>query len=405
MAAAGSGRGAGAATTSDAHAYAAIDLPDIRSRLIADLELPSASNTALRVYAQHCIRGDQALADPAVTDPYQQARLLVANELKRLRRAGLYWISPEMTRLCLAAAPGMPVFRPGPADLPSPYGLIYFALPLAEYEPWTGPVTVTYGDGTSIQQVGARPRLQVSAAAWGPWSERGHWRDGGTWFTFYTAPSAGEAEDLARLNGISLEEARRISTALPLRIDNECAIAATRPAGIPDADAALAAAVADPDGTGRWMHHVLAAFRLMQSARITRASEQLLPRGTRRRGQRAGVARPDEPVRLVDIAPGTRRPDPRAAEGPDGHRKLEIRFPVTCHWRQQYYPSDRTNRPIWIDEHWRGPEGAPVKISTRVSVLRQPGEPTSGKGRPADTAAHPRPDGQNQAEQDPGIEM
>ena len=42
---------------------------------------------------------------------------------------------------------------------------------------------------------------------------------------------------------------------------------------------------------------------------------------------------------------------------------------VRGHFRNQFYPSEKTNRLIWIDPYKKGPEGAPL-LET-VKVLRR----------------------------------
>ena len=44
---------------------------------------------------------------------------------------------------------------------------------------------------------------------------------------------------------------------------------------------------------------------------------------------------------------------------PGGGGKHSYRYPVRGHWREQWYSSVQRNKPVWIEEHERGPEGAP----------------------------------------------
>jgi hypothetical protein len=374
--------GASAPTIGD-RAYSATELPDIRGRLISDLASPEHANLALTVYAMHVRAGLQVLADRTVADPIKQARLLVRHELHRLRDAALYWVSPEMTRLCLAAAPGMPPFRPQPRDLPSAYGLIYFALPLGQYRPWLLPGEVGHSDGTVHALPDGTGGYSVCAATWGPWDDNGRWRGGGTWFTFYTVPTDGDVQDLIVHHGATPQDAARIMDQMPpLRIDNECKIPASARDDAPGADRELALAVADPETTAHWMHQVLAATQLMASERVTRTCDQPLPRGTRRRASRSGVRRPDEPVRLIDLAPATRRPVSEPGQAGTA-RQYHVRWTVSGHWRNQFHPSAGSHRPVWISSYLKGPADAPLKTGARVNIFRQPGEPTTGEAEPA----------------------
>jgi hypothetical protein len=260
--------------------FTAWELPDIRNRIIEDLTLPDLGNPALQVYALHLRAGLQMPADPRERDPGRQAQLLVRAELRRLRSAALYWVSEEMTRLCLAAAPSMPAFYPRAEDLPSLSGFIYFALPIGDYEPWD---IIEYADGGRVDAAPAPAgSYQVCAASWGPFDKGGQWKHGGTWFTFYTVPGERQAAALAA-HGLTAAEIRELEARLPpLRIDNEAAIPAT-PADHPASERPLAEAVRDTNSTAHWMHLVLAAFRLMATARTAQVQEQSAPRPARKR--------------------------------------------------------------------------------------------------------------------------
>jgi hypothetical protein len=362
--------------------YTAAELPDIRNRLVGDLARPLTSNAAYEVYALHARAGMQVPADPGVRDPYLQARLLVRHELTRLRNASLYWVSPEMTKLCLAAAPGMPVFRPCQEDLPSAYGLIYFAAPLGGYTPWLHNTVFEFSDGHTVEHRPPEHGYQVCAATWGPWDEGGRWKRGGTWFTFYTA--SGGPDEMAQIHGVDLEEAQRLAAALPpLRLDNESKLPVS-PADDGPGVGPLEDAVRNPGSTAYWMQLVLCAFQLMHTARAVLADTTYPARAAQRRSQRAGVVQPASPVRLVDItAGGVHRRQPDDAEGGEGGRTYHVRWLVNGHWRNQWYPSREEHRPVWIDPHIKGPKEAPLQIRERVNVWQSPREspPQSARER------------------------
>ena len=350
--------------------FTAWELPDIRNRIIEDLTLPGPANPALQVYALHLRIGLQMPADPREHDPGRQARLLVRDELRRLRSAALYWVSEEMTRLCLAAAPGMPAFYPRPEDLPSPSGFIYFALPIGDYEPWD---IIEYADGGQVDAAPAPAGgYQVCAASWGPFDNGGRWKHGGTWLTFYTVPGERQAAALAA-HGLTAAEIRQLEARLPpLRIDNEAAIPAS-PADHPASERPLAEAVQDTNSTARWMHLVLAAFRLMATARTAQVQEHPAPRPARKRAARAQVTQPGSPVHLVDVTAGAVHRDRVPDNGRPG-RAYTIRWVVSGHWRNQWYPAAELHRPRWIDGYVKGPADAPLKITSTVRVFRDPAE-------------------------------
>jgi hypothetical protein len=43
------------------------------------------------------------------------------------------------------------------------------------------------------------------------------------------------------------------------------------------------------------------------------------------------------------------------------------RWLVSGHWRQQWYPSAKEHRPIWIDEYDKGPEGLPLVVPKKTA--------------------------------------
>jgi hypothetical protein len=373
--------------------YGARDLPDIRNRLVEDLGRPRDASPVLAVYEMHARAGLQVPADPRIRDPARQAELLARNELTRLRNAAMFWISPTMTRLTLATAPTMPAFLPDSDDLPAPSGLIYFAVPVGDYEP--GPRIFVDADGVMVPGPALDRRYQVCAATWGPWDQCGWWQAGGTWFTFYT--EGGQEKELSEIHGLDRAEAARLASLLPpLRIDNE----AICPASMADLDPggpSLEEAVREPGSTAYWMHLVLCAFRLMASARATKVTEESAPRPARKRAKRARVERPDEPVNLVDVAPGAvQRPQGEQEQGEQeqgeqeqGRRKYDRwTWAVRPHWRNQWYPKRGVHKPILIDLYIKGIEGKPFK--EKVRVFREHGEPTSGRPPAPRRAAPPR---------------
>jgi hypothetical protein len=53
---------------------------------------------------------------------------------------------------------------------------------------------------------------------------------------------------------------------------------------------------------------------------------------------------------------------PEKKEHPESEgRAISIQFYVKGHLRKQWYPSEKTHKLIWIDEHIRGPKDAPLK--------------------------------------------
>lgn len=370
----GSSQGSGEAPQArPAGPLSATELVTARTRLIDSFLLPRTQNLTRWVIAGHVASGAQLLADPRITDPEAQADAVIANEVERLRRAALFWVSPDVTALCHAAAPSMPAFWPEPADLPAPYGLMYFAAPLGGYDPFPQPFAA--GDLTGTAAAAAE-RVSVTAAVWGPWDEGGTWPHGGTWFTFYSDPPS---DLLDALRNAGPGQAGRVRVP-PLMIDNEAACEARADHG---------EIVVPPGTTASWLYFVLCACRIIISRRAS-VEPQPVPRSDRRRSERAGVAVPGEPVQLVDIRVRRQRAS-SAPPGPDAEQRRgpQVRFPVQPHWRQQWYPRSQVHRPILIDGYDKGPEGAPYRAPKRVYLLRQPGEPAGPQARASEQELEP----------------
>ncbi|MFE5485932.1 hypothetical protein [Streptomyces sp. NPDC056527] len=48
------------------------------------------------------------------------------------------------------------------------------------------------------------------------------------------------------------------------------------------------------------------------------------------------------------------------------------RWIVRGHWRNHYYPARKAHPPIWIDQHFKGPDGAPILDPDKlVDMLRR----------------------------------
>jgi hypothetical protein len=358
-----------------ARVMAARELPDVRAKMIAQLDTPYIR----QLYASYLRTGLQLITyDPRVTDDDRQAQIIVEAETDRLRRAQLFWVSPDMTRLCLQAAPDMPAFFPGPDDLPAPRGLIYFATPFADYEPWTRVMV----DGRQL----VSGKYRATAASWGPYDRGGQWKKGGTWFTFYTggrpagnlcADGSFTPSDLGRLTE---EEWERIEARAPLRLDNEAAVPCD-PGDYPAWELPLADAVREPGATASWMHLVLCAFRLMATARAARTEAQPVERAARRRSERAGVAADAaRAVNVMDIAAPRRPPRPADEQGTGRvSREYHTRWMVSGHWRNQWYPASEAHRPRWIDSYVKGPEDKPLRVSQTVRVFRSAPQENGGE--------------------------
>ena len=103
-------------------------------------------------------------------------------------------------------------------------------------------------------------------------------------------------------------------------------------------------------------------WTLMQTASAPLSS---LPRRIRRpleRDKQQAYRRVLNSLWVVDIPELIGTDDPAGRVVTDGApgRKHTYRYPVRGHWRNQWYPSTQSHKPIWIEDHIRGPHSAPL---------------------------------------------
>ena len=83
------------------------------------------------------------------------------------------------------------------------------------------------------------------------------------------------------------------------------------------------------------------------------------PRPLRREAKRK--RRREEEITVMTLR---RASGPHAEDGEGGY--LTVQFLVRGHWRNQWYPSLREHRQIWIAPYVKGPEGAEFKPTVRA---------------------------------------
>jgi hypothetical protein len=254
----------------------------------------------------------------------------------QIRLSELFFVSSPLTDLAKAAGASLPDYRLHQEDLPAPVGLCVFGsslgmigdgdIRLVQWGPGPGGLTVSFwadasqfwsdvaseagwSDADVITNCG--PLAFMHAAAF-PWSEVTH-----GWGTVSeTAPDE-------EISAASVEQAER----------------------------------------------AMIATWLLMGQTLTRSEDVRPPRAAQRRLARAG-ADPLTVVRYTDL----RRV--RAVTGDDhaqqdASSRYEHQWVVRGHWRQHWFPSRQDHRPIWIDPHIKGPDGAPLLGGDRVQLLRR----------------------------------
>jgi hypothetical protein len=324
-------------------------------------------NTALNLAAG---RGTISLKN---VSPRMAANVLLAEERRRLKAARLYSISDEMTQVSISAGRKLPSWAVRREDVPSPSGLMMFDTPIGHYR---------------VDQPGEPSRIvSIVAASWGPTQILGESADH-LWVTFWSRTRHDIGVQLLQQNGYSLARAREIQYSLgDFSWDNEVLLTYDSPVvsikNIGDPGEAV-----DPSDTSLaseltlgWIQTVRAAWLLMKQDNkrpITEVKGIPLSKTVRKQLQHKGYN--NEPVRVVTLHQRNRPSAPR--QHPSGYT-VSVRTHVARHFRWQPYPSRGVIRGIWIEDHVRGPEGAPwsQRKTTVARLDRPPGgrPPVNGK--------------------------
>jgi len=113
----------------------------------------------------------------------------------------------------------------------------------------------------------------------------------------------------------------------------------------------------EPSSGATWLEDLLKREAFLRSPYVVRRPERVpAPIERKLRGKGAGPL-PD--VSVIDL----RRPTTEGAGEPTGRRYDRHRWWVTGHVRQQWYPSEKAHRLIYVQPHLKGPPDAPLKRS------------------------------------------
>jgi hypothetical protein len=116
-----------------------------------------------------------------------------------------------------------------------------------------------------------------------------------------------------------------------------------------------------PDSSFNLMLRALLTFFRFSAQHILTTTARQVGRAAQRRLARENPVVP--PVHLVIL----RRKAYRAINEETGHTvEWSCQWLVRGHWRQQFFPSDGSNRPIWIAPYLKGPEGKPIRIASET---------------------------------------
>ncbi|WP_151481435.1 hypothetical protein [Streptomyces albicerus] len=314
----------------------AVDLPELRSDLLAHYEHPLVVNwwSERPVRAAMSVEDEMGRPQAGLSPTGNQRRL---DEINRLGSAELFFVSSAMTKLAIAAADSLPSFKLASSDVPTLNGFIIFEEPIAEDPNTKG------GHGEPVY---------ISGASWS-FTDMGL-QSPVLWFSFYVDLHRTFEAEVAE-GTITEEEAERQKRAQPR-------FAYTMDAAhFVDSDMHLN----EDSVLNLWGRTILTAWLLMRQP-LAKLSDLEPDRATRKRLQRAN--RKPASVRVIELRRPNRSEDPGEGGTP---RDYHHQWIVRGHWRQQWYPRLQVHRPVWIAPHVKGPEGAPMIGGEKVNLWKQ----------------------------------
>lgn len=314
---------------------AARQLPEVRAELIQWLQDPG-EHGGPAVWA----RG----FDPKTAAKERQA---AADWAVALKAAELFYVSADMTHLAVSAGMALPAYRLHPEDLPTTHGLLL----------WEEAVTDAHDTG---DHAGAAI-VAVSWAVHGGGVHVRAWAHREEWLTVLA-----KGDPTMGIPDMTPAEVRTARQEYPYPL--VCMFGGYLPfARIPGW---LVAAPADTSELSltEIQDHFRSATRIEQAERALLVTWLLMGQALAREDQESAprssakhIARIDPnlltTVRYVRLRHQS-IPQPAAGEG--GGRGYRHRWIVRGHWRNHYYPSRKDHRPIWIEQHLKGPDGAPI---------------------------------------------
>lgn len=325
------------------------------------------------------------------------AELLHRSEIARLQQAKLFYATPDMTALALAAAKTPPTETVSRDRPPASSGLIVFGEPIGGYEMSASKVLAgTLAHDPDADAIVTTP---IVAASWSPWHPRsvtldqgrvrwlykGAGKSGflpddfnGIWVTFYSprgsfsalAPGTvvGKHADRSAMTAGQVESRRRQSGPV-LGWDNEMVMKEGGKFDKPK-----------PDTNAAWAITLYTAWQLMAQKGGEWTDTETLTRSKTgvKRDARTGITASSD-VELVDVH-AKKRPSRSAAaqdaEHSTGHREphYSCRFPVdpyrrnTCLNTHAHADGGCRHEDRIVPGHIKGPEGAPLRVRDRVAL-------------------------------------
>ena len=322
-------------------------LPEVRAELVQWLSDPGPQGGQTK-WAQGF--------DPQTAASERRA---AADWAVALRAAELFFVSKDMTRMAVSAGLALPSYRLHPEDLPATHGLLL----------WEEYATDAYegGEYTGCPIIGMSWAQRSGGVQYRTWCLREDW------VTFQA-----KGDKRAGLRDLTADEVRRLRIDYPQQI--VCMSSGVLPFGrIPgwlstmpeDTSSMTVAELEDHSrsaGRQEQAERALVVTWLLMGQTLVREEETPPSKASAKHLRRL------DPALLTSVRYVQLRHRGNGAKGDrgEGGRSYQHRWIVRGHWKNQWYPSRQSHRPIWIDSHVKGPDGAPILDPDKlVNVLRR----------------------------------
>lgn len=355
----------------NAAAPSARDVPRIRAQMAA-----WAADTT-RFGAGEWLRALQRAAGAAIPgftlahDPQQQSP--AARWAQVLPAAELFYVAANLSTLVHHAAETLTGYDLHPDDLPARSGFMLFAEPLRDTgapDPAGAPISlVTWAPmGNSVVIEFWMPTSYAASADLDPvigFAIPGIART--LYRERHRIPASRRPAQILPTHGYLYQRPTAIPFGGPVDVDYLAQRVRATHAHAEGEDCEECRGTGPASGTARLQRLIVATWLLMG---------QSITAETRLRPQPAVLGATSAPpplteVRYVELRTIKRPPnqDPRGQSG--AGRVYRHSWLVRGHWRRQWYPSRGEHRPVWINPHLAGPDGAPLIGGERVNVLRR----------------------------------
>ncbi|MDI9941398.1 hypothetical protein SIM91_02125 [Rhodococcus opacus] len=259
-----------------------------------------------------------------------------ADKIVSLNQAETYWVSEDMCAILVNAQGSIPDDDVVIDHPPSTHGFLVFAVPLVF------PIPEEFGRAIRLNALAWRPaRRTVPKSATRPAQV-----DDGTLMQWYRVPEDdGDLEFSGPFSPLLAGEF--LPTGAILRSTNDLRLGALDQSSI------------------NLNRHARALWTLMQQPLA--ALGDIEPTGKQSKTARRFRTDPKSTI-VVTLrrAQSSRADDDAATTVQYSHRWM-----VRGHWRKQRFPSLGTNKPIWINEHVKGPDDAPLIVKEKVIAWRR----------------------------------